>query len=81
MPRIQDISHAEQVAASQIDDLDDAISRLQKVAGIEDGGVASLVFSGVDDAGRDSYAIWKTASTFRRRRMIMLWLSAEAAAA
>jgi hypothetical protein len=55
-------------AASKVDDIDDAIAPLQAVAGITDGGVASIAFSGFD---------WTGATPTKRLGEIVRWLMLE----
>lgn len=53
------------------DDLDAALSALQKAAGIEDGGVAGIVFVG------DGEDRWPTALNNERRQMLNNWINVE----
>jgi len=54
--------------AAFVADIDEAIARLQGIAGIEDGGVASVVFSGFD---------WENAMVISRMSRISQWLTVE----
>jgi len=57
----------------ELEDLDDAVGRLMMLAGITDGGIASLAFSEYVD----EYAAWASASPQMRRFMIKEWLKLE----
>jgi len=56
-----------------IDDLNDALFRFQTAIGIDDGGVASIVFSG----GWDDE--WPSATAERRQQMMDHYIGAERA--
>lgn len=58
--------------ASLVDDIDDAIRPLQEAAGIEDGGLASVVFSGILD-----HDTWPTATPEDRIEGIENWIKLE----
>jgi hypothetical protein len=64
------ISDADIAAAIQMDDLDAACRHLQDIAGITDGGVASVCF-------RDINFDWKTADRASREQRIRAWLQTE----
>jgi hypothetical protein len=54
-----------------IDDVDEALFEFQTAVGIDDGGIAGVVFSGGWDAE------WRTASTERRSSMMAHYINVE----
>jgi hypothetical protein len=62
------------IGAAAINDLDEALRSVMDVVGIDDGGVAGLVFSG--DRDRDW---WPTAAHTERMEMLRRWAAAEEA--
>lgn len=58
-------------AAAKVDDLDEALRGVMDAVGIEDGGVAGMVFSG------DWEGEWPTASEAERMHMLTKWREAE----
>lgn len=59
---------ADIIDASHVSDIDTAILPIQDKAGIEDGGVAAMAFSGFD---------WRMATIRDRRDAIIRWLKLE----
>jgi hypothetical protein len=64
--RIEDVGRA-----TQIDDLDAALLTLMKIAGIDDGGIAGIVFS---DFGPEA---WEQADQWTRVQKIAEWIRTE----
>lgn len=54
--------------------IDDALSKVQKIAGIETGDVAGLFFSDFDNP----YEAWSEADTLARRNILKDYLTIEA---
>lgn len=76
-PRVKkaDLAEVSDIAiagAARTDDLDDAVRQLQELAGITDGGVAGLAFSGTDGE-----TAWAGADHAGRVRMLRDWLALE----
>jgi hypothetical protein len=65
---VRNITFGEIEDAAFVADIDDAIARLQAIAGITDGGVASVAFSGFD---------WDGASATSRIERICRWMVSE----
>lgn len=61
-------------AAAKIDDLDAALKGVMDQVGIDEGGVAGMVFSGEQDSGW-----WRTADVHYRLAMLREWRDAELA--
>jgi sugar (pentulose or hexulose) kinase len=66
------ISFGDIIAAAEINDIDEALRHLMKIAFIDDGGIAGIVFSGGEV---DS---WPHDSKRERIRMLAYWLAVEA---
>jgi hypothetical protein len=64
------VTDSDIVAAARVDDVDAAVLMLQNIAGIDDGGVASICFSGFD---------WEVASNIERIHQLHAWLRIERA--
>ncbi|MCK1671089.1 hypothetical protein [Bradyrhizobium sp. 150] len=64
------VTDSDIVAAARVDDVDAAVLTLQNIAGIDDGGVASICFSGFD---------WAAASNVERIHQLHAWLRVERA--
>ena len=64
--KIEDVGRA-----TQINDLDLALQPLMKIAGIDDGGIAGIVFS---DFGPEA---WATADQWTRVQKIAEWIRTE----
>jgi hypothetical protein len=71
-PNLDKITESDIQRAIEIDDIDAAVLGLQTIAGIDDGGIASVCFS---DIGFD----WPTASREQRLDKVRGWLKVEAA--
>jgi len=74
---ITNITEADVESVLNVDDLDNALFPLQELAQIDDGGIASQVFSGLDEHGRDSYEQWHKGTADERRAVIMEWMRVE----
>jgi hypothetical protein len=68
--RLQDIRESDILTTILMNDLDDACRYLQGIAGITDGGVAAMTFSGFD---------WVHADRDQREVMVRNWIRIEAA--
>lgn len=71
MARFSKITKALLAEVVAIDDLNDALFRFQTAIGIDDGGVAGVVFSGTWDDE------WPTASAERRHEMMAHYIGTE----
>jgi len=67
---VRNITMGDIVTAAKVDDIDAAIAPLQDKAGITDGGVAAVAFSGLD---------WDTARINTRVVWIVRWVKLEQA--
>jgi hypothetical protein len=68
---VKNITFGDVLASAAIDDIDAALLPLMKIAGIDDGGIAGIVFSGGEAES------WPQESMRSRAAMLCHWMAVE----